>query len=100
MATVIANLDDEIVELKQAMDSDDSQAIADELGDVLFSAVNVARHLGFDAEKLLRQSNMKFERRFVAMEKQAYQEGKDLASESNEQLEKRWIEVKSTKGRL
>ncbi|HRH78227.1 MAG TPA: MazG nucleotide pyrophosphohydrolase domain-containing protein, partial [Cellvibrionaceae bacterium] len=52
-----------------ALASEQSAAVADELGDVLFSLVNVARHVKLDAEQCLRAANSKFSRRVIAMDK-------------------------------
>ncbi|EED36524.1 MazG family protein [Luminiphilus syltensis NOR5-1B] len=100
LSEVIDNLEAEIQELKQALEQQQVAAIADEMGDVFFSAVNVARHLGLDSEKTLRQSSRKFENRFRQMEKEADSEGVALSEQSSEQLEQRWHRVKSTKGNL
>lgn len=67
--SAIAGLKAEINELEAALASEHSDAVADELGDVLFSLVNVARHVKLDAEQCLRAANNKFSRRVVAMDK-------------------------------
>ena len=78
------------------MAHNDMQAAQDELGDVIFSAVNMARHLGADAEQLLRNATRRFEDRFQHMESAAAADGSDLQSESSESLEARWEEAKQT----
>jgi ATP diphosphatase len=65
---VIAGLKSEIDELQAALAVGDSDAVADELGDVLFSTVNLSRHLKLDAEHCLRAANTKFAQRIVAMD--------------------------------
>lgn len=65
---VFRKLDEEIEELKEAIDAGDSAGIEDELGDTLFTVVNLARHLKVDSETALRRSSNKFERRFRSME--------------------------------
>jgi ATP diphosphatase len=65
---VMAKTREEMAELDGALASADPDAIADEIGDLLFCCVNLARHAGFDAETLLRRSVGKFERRFNRME--------------------------------
>lgn len=65
---VMRKLEEEVAELEAALSIDDSKAIADELGDVMFTLVNLSRHLGVDAETALREANDKFARRFHAME--------------------------------
>jgi ATP diphosphatase len=66
---VFAKMDEEIGELKEAMATGDNALIKDELGDVLFVCTNLARHLKIDPQLALRHANMKFEKRFRAVEK-------------------------------
>ena len=67
-------------ELRRAMQADASAEIAEEMGDVLFSCVNLARHLGLDAEASLRGASRKFEARFRAMEAAANESGRQFES--------------------
>ena len=71
-----------------------SQALADELGDLLFSIVNWSRHLQVDAEAALRAANNKFERRFAYMESLAQARGLELARLSAAEWEALWSEAK------
>lgn len=64
---VLAKVDEEIAELKEAMQSRDEAHIRHELGDALFSLAQLARHLGFQAEESLREANRRFEGRFDKM---------------------------------
>lgn len=66
----------------------------EELGDVLFSLVNLSRHLGIDPEIALRKTAEKFRTRFVHMERSALSRGKDLAEMSLEEKDKLWEEAK------
>lgn len=91
---VLANLEAELSELREALAQGDAGHIEDEFGDVLFSAVNLARHIRVDAESALRRANSKFERRFTAMEKAAENDGSRLEDETSEVLEARWQSVK------
>lgn len=91
---VIDCLQAEIDELREAVATGVSPEATDELGDVLFSAVNVARHLGCDAEQALRAATHRFEARFAHMESAAATEGSQLTNESSEQLEARWQQAK------
>lgn len=93
---VLANLESELAELREALAEGDAGHIEDEFGDVLFSAVNLARHIRVDAESALRRANSKFERRFTAMEADAESDGSRLADESSEALEARWRSAKLT----
>jgi len=70
------------------------QALADELGDLLFSIVNWSRHLQVDAEAALRSANNKFERRFAYMESLAHARGLELARLSAAEWEALWSEAK------
>ncbi len=65
---VIDKLEEEISEFKEAVASENSDHMEEELGDMLFTCVNLARKLGKDPETLLRQANSKFEHRFRKME--------------------------------
>jgi len=88
--SVYAKLAEEIDELNAATQSGDTSAIQDELGDVIFSVVNLARHLKVDAEAACRQSSRKFEDRFRLVESQAQGEHVDLSSLNEEELDRRW----------
>jgi len=92
---VMEKLDEELAEFRQALNVGAGDNIREELGDVMFSLVNVARHLGLDAESVLRQANDKFETRFSKMEDAASQSGVSLDEESGEQLESRWVQAKT-----
>ena len=92
--SVLEKLEEELCEFQQAASESSKEGMAEELGDLIFSAVNVARHLGFDAEKLLRRGNEKFEARFNHMEKAALAEGSSLIEESTAQMEARWQSAK------
>ena len=72
----------------------DAGAVADELGDLLFSIVNWSRHLKLDAEAALRAANAKFERRFAAMESFARARGLDLQGLSAAEWDALWREAK------
>lgn len=65
---VLDKCDEELLELREAIDRGDKNAIEDELGDLLFVVTNLARQLGLDPGSALRRGNAKFERRFRAME--------------------------------
>jgi len=73
-----AKLDEELDELDAALAGGDPAALADELGDVLFCVVNVARLNGINPETALQAANRKFERRFAAMEQLAAADGRSL----------------------
>jgi len=72
----------------------DEERLADEIGDVLFVAANLARHAKVDVSRALRGANAKFERRFRAMEAIAATEGRELSSYSLDEQEGLWARVK------
>lgn len=94
VAPVLAQVRAELAELEQAMQSGDAEAVADELGDVLFSAVNLSRHLRADADMALRGASHKFEQRFRLMEQQAADAGHTLDTLSSDELEALWRAAK------
>ena len=91
---VVAVVREELIELEAEIAVNNSAAIEDELGDLLFSCVNLARHLSVDPEQALRKANHKFQRRFEAMENLAARSGSDFSLLSTEQMEVLWAEVK------
>jgi ATP diphosphatase len=92
---VLAKVDEEVDELRAALASGSDSEIAAEMGDVLFSCVNLARHLGLDAEAVLRQASSRFESRFRDMEATAAAAGRpDLAELTAEELDQLWLEAK------
>jgi len=94
LADVLDNLESEIAELREALVTQDETAIADEMGDVLFSAVNLGRHLRLDTEQTLRQASAKFERRFNAMVEHAQAAGDRIESLTQTELDALWQQVK------
>ncbi|MFC1578833.1 nucleoside triphosphate pyrophosphohydrolase [Pseudomonadota bacterium] len=93
-AAVLAKMEEEIAELRVAMAADSAADITEEMGDILFTGVNLARKLGLDAESGLRHATAKFERRFSAMESRALEGGRPLAECSAQQLDFLWETVK------
>ena len=92
---VLDKLEEEIAELRQAVAEGDRTAMNDELGDVMFVCVNVARHFKVDAEFALRQTNRKFERRFAYVCEQMKAAGIPFEQQQLEQMESYWQEAKS-----
>ncbi len=87
-------LEEEIAELREAVSDQDDAASFDELGDVLFSAVNVSRFIDIDAEEALTASTDKFFNRFSIVEQLAEKRGIDMKNTSLEELDKLWDEAK------
>ena len=97
ISDVFAKLDEEIAEFKEAVLSGKNKKIADELGDILFVLVNVARHKKIDAEEALRGTNNKFIERFQYIEDKVAQSGKILKDTSLEEMERYWQEAKTAR---
>lgn len=91
---VFAKLDEEILELKNAYKSGVKKDIEDELGDVLFSAVNLSRFLDCDAEEALTASCDKFISRYTKVENLAKERDINMKETSLSELDKLWEEVK------
>jgi ATP diphosphatase len=89
---------EELEELEDAVGSRDAQNIEEELGDLLFAVVNLARHLDVDPEKALTGANYKFERRFRSMEAAIAAEGLRSDKLNLEALDQRWRKAKKDVG--
>lgn len=96
---VLSKLEEEIAELREAMAVGQKEEIAEEMGDVLFSCVNLSRHLGLDAEASLRGASSKFERRFMAMEASAAAADTRLQALSAAELDALWEAAKTASTR-
>ncbi|MCL4104005.1 UNVERIFIED_CONTAM: hypothetical protein GTU68_034867 [Idotea baltica] len=90
----IAKIREELDELEQAIELKNDQFIDEEMGDLLFSCVNVSRHLGIDAESSLRNATRKFESRLESMTTIANDKGLKLNQMTSSALEALWAEVK------
>lgn len=91
---VVDKVREELGEVLEAMSENDPQAIAEELGDLLFVVVNLARHLKVDPENALRAANGKFERRFRFIEQALRDAGRPIESCNLEELDALWGEAK------
>ena len=94
LGAVREKVDEELGELAEAVSEGDSAAIESEVGDIFLAMVNLARHLGVDAEAALREANRRFEDRFRLMETAAKRDGSHLSEESLQRLEARWQTAK------
>jgi MazG family protein len=94
VADVIAKVDEELAEAKEAIASRDPSAIADEIGDLLFTVVNLTRKSGLDAEMVLQQATDKFVARFSRVEDELKARGKKLGEVGLEELDEIWNEAK------
>jgi tetrapyrrole methylase family protein/MazG family protein len=88
---VLEKIVEEIEEVKRATDE---KELAAEIGDLLFALVNLARWKKVDAESVLRETNMKFKRRFAHVEQGAKKQGRDLSTLSLDEMESLWQEAK------
>ena len=89
---------EEMVEADEATVAGDADRVKAELGDLLFSLVNVARLLEIDAEGSLRQAADTFTRRFKEVEAAMRAEGRQVDEASPEELDRQWLAVKSREG--
>lgn len=88
---------EEITELEKSLKKKKGWQVAEELGDTLFSLVNVCRLLGYNPEIVLRQAGQKFERRFRQLEKELKKRGREVKNCSLEELDRVWEAVKKNK---
>jgi tetrapyrrole methylase family protein / MazG family protein len=89
-----AKVEEEVQEAAAALSAGDRARFQEELGDALFSLVNVARLSSFDAEDTLQRAIEKFRRRFTSMENELSARGQSISSVSSEELERSWEAVK------
>lgn len=94
----LGKLTEEVQELTKELSDEstiDSGRVTDELGDIMFSAINVGRHLGISADDALRSVNRKFERRFRHVEQEMSRAGVSMSSSEIERMEVYWQESKA-----
>ncbi len=91
---VLEKLDEELAELAEARESGNQDAIAEEMGDILFVMANLARKLGVDPEEALRRANAKFTSRFQHIERRLAQQGRE-GRQPLEDMEALWVEAKA-----
>jgi MazG family protein len=102
LAPVLAKAEEEIAELKAAIDASPPDAskppakkIGEEFGDLLFVMANIARHLGVDPEAALRDANAKFTRRFKSIEAALAAEGRKPGDSTLEEMDRLWDDAKA-----
>jgi nucleoside triphosphate diphosphatase len=96
---VIAKMREETSELEAALKARNQKKIEEEMGDLLFAAVNLARFLHVDPEIALKKANAKFSRRFRAMESLARQSGREFKDLPREEMEALWDATKDAEGK-
>ncbi len=96
---VLEKLEEEMAEVRAELPGADPARLADEVGDLLFVAANLARKLGLDPEACLRGANDKFERRFTAVEARLAERGLAPADATLTAMEAEWVAVKAAERR-
>ncbi|MFZ0457075.1 MAG: MazG nucleotide pyrophosphohydrolase domain-containing protein, partial [Rhodoplanes sp.] len=91
---VLDKIREETKEVAQAIAEGDTAHATEEVGDLLFVVVNLARHLGADPERALRETNLKFERRFGAIERALAAQGKTPEQATLAEMDALWDEAK------
>ncbi len=94
VSQIYEKLNEEIDELNVAISEDSQNHIEEELGDILFVVLNLARKLDVDAETALKKTNRKFRKRFGFIEKELKENGKTLEKSNLEEMEALWIKAK------
>ncbi len=94
---VWTKVEEEIEELRSAIEAGNYARTEEEFGDLVFTLVNYARFLQLDAENALERTNKKFIKRFTQMEQQALQHGKDLNQMSLPEMDAIWNNIKQQK---
>ena len=92
---VIEKVEEELKELKLEIQQNNNENIKDELGDLLFSIVNLSRHLELDASEAINQANHKFVKRFRLMEAEISKDNQEIDNLTSEELEEFWVRIKS-----
>jgi ATP diphosphatase len=95
---VLDKIEEEVRELRAEIKQNQHDKIRNELGDVLFSIVNLGRYFQIDLEAALRQTNAKFERRFRYVETRLREQGKTPQQSTLEEMDKLWEEAKGMEG--
>ena len=95
VGAVLEKLGEEIAEVEAAIEGGSSDALSDEIGDLLFAAVNLARHLKIDPETALRAANRKFARRFAHIESRLAGNGRSPVTADLSEMEALWTEAKN-----
>ncbi len=92
-------IDEEIEEVRKASSDGNEKELEEEIGDLIFSAVNLSRFMGVNPEDALRRTIKKFESRFKSIEKAAEDSGRDITELSLEEMDKIW-ESSKIKGKI
>ena len=93
-SAVVDKIEEEVAELRRAVDGEGLERTEEEMGDLLFSIAQLARRLGIESESALRKANEKFTKRFDALERRFEERGKSLSDATLEEMEEVWREIK------
>ena len=92
---VIEKVEEELKELKHEIQQNNKENSQEELGDLLFSIVNLSRHLEIDASEAINQANHKFVKRFRLMEEEIAKDNQEIGNLTSDELEEFWVKIKS-----
>ncbi|NBW84590.1 MAG: nucleoside triphosphate pyrophosphohydrolase [Proteobacteria bacterium] len=92
---VIEKVEEELKELKHEIQQNNKENSQEELGDLLFSIINLSRHLGIDASEAINQANHKFVNRFRLMEEEISKDNREIDNLTSDELEEFWVKIKS-----
>src|SRR5512136_2140139 len=95
--SVMEKVEEELGEFRDALAKGDPDRVREEIGDILFSIVNLSRHLNVNSEEALRSTNRKFEERFLYIEERLREQGKDPASSTLNEMDALWEKAKRKK---
>jgi len=91
---VIEKVEEELEELKHEIHQNNKENSKEELGDLLFSIVNLSRHLEIDASEAINQANHKFVKRFKLMEEEIAKDNQKIGNLNSDELEEFWLKIK------
>jgi len=97
---ILDKIEEEVRELREALQAGHPEKVSDELGDLIFAMVNIGRHVGSDPENALRGTNTKFRRRFNHIETELAKSGESLEAASLERMEDLWQAAKDIERQL
>ena len=95
-ADVVTKIEEEVSELKEALEHEGPERVEEEMGDLLFAVANLARKLGVESESALRKANAKFSARFRALERAFAERERTVHEASLEEMERVWEEIKAS----
>ena len=93
---VLEKIEEETKELVEAKELESQEKINEEFGDLMFSIVNLGRHLGVDSEEALKQTNRKFIKRFKFVEDTIRSQGGKIENTTLEEMETLWQQAKNS----